>query len=54
MVSVIRIAQRVVEHGAPAAAAAVLFMVVSFCIFTALAGIGDLPRLMGRQRPLRD
>ena len=34
--------------------AAVLFMVVSFCIFTALAMIGDLPRLMGRLKPLRD
>jgi putative spermidine/putrescine transport system permease protein len=34
--------------------AAVLFMTVSFCIFTTLAVIGDLPRLMGRQRPLRD
>lgn len=34
--------------------AAVLFMVVSFCIFTALAMIGDLPRLMGRTRALRD
>jgi putative spermidine/putrescine transport system permease protein len=34
--------------------AAVLFMVVGFCIFSALAAIGDLPRLMGRTRPLRD
>lgn len=34
--------------------AAVLFMAVGFCVFGALAAIGDLPRLMGRQRPLRD
>lgn len=34
--------------------AAVLFMVVGFCIFGALAIIGDLPKLMGRQRPLHD
>ena len=34
--------------------AAVLFMVVGFCVFGALAAIGDLPRLMGRQRPLHD
>jgi hypothetical protein len=27
---------------------------VSFCIFTALAMIGDLPRLMGRTRQLCD
>ena len=34
--------------------AAVLFMVTGFCIFSLLATIGDLPRLMGRQRPLRN
>jgi putative spermidine/putrescine transport system permease protein len=34
--------------------AAVLFMAVGFCVFGSLAAIGDLPRLMGRQRPLRD
>jgi putative spermidine/putrescine transport system permease protein len=34
--------------------AAVLFMAVGFCVFGSLSLIGDLPRLMGRQRPLRD
>jgi putative spermidine/putrescine transport system permease protein len=34
--------------------AAVLFMVVGFFVFSALALIGDLPRLMGRTQPLRD
>jgi putative spermidine/putrescine transport system permease protein len=34
--------------------AAVLFMIVGFCVFGLLAAIGDLPRLMGRLRPLRD
>jgi putative spermidine/putrescine transport system permease protein len=34
--------------------AAVLFMTVGFCIFSLLAVIGDLPKLMGRQRPLRN
>jgi putative spermidine/putrescine transport system permease protein len=34
--------------------AAMLFMAVGFGIFGLLALIGDLPRLMGRQRPLRD
>jgi len=34
--------------------AAVLFMAVGFCIFSLLATIGDLPKLMGRQRPLRN
>jgi len=34
--------------------AAVLFMAVGFCTFGLIARLGDLPRLMGRQRPLRD
>jgi putative spermidine/putrescine transport system permease protein len=34
--------------------AAVLFMVVGFAVFSALSIIGDLPRLMGRQKPLYD
>jgi putative spermidine/putrescine transport system permease protein len=34
--------------------AAVLFMIVGFCTFGLLARFGDLPRLMGRQRPLRN
>lgn len=33
--------------------AAVLFMLVSFLSFAALAAVGDLPKLLGRQKPLR-
>ena len=34
--------------------AAVLFMTVGFSVFGLLAAIGDLPKLMGRDRPLRN
>jgi hypothetical protein len=32
--------------------AAVLFMAIGFAVFSLLAAFGDLPRLLGRDRPI--